>query len=568
MKMVIGIMINVMKKKESVKNIQIMENVKMILYNNKIHKKMKNKKAVSMMVSYTLLIIIAVAISIVVYSYLKLYLPSDRPECPADINLIIDDVVCIYDATVPTNTRIELTISNRGLFNVDSFFARVGVSGRKVRQQINKDSELLDPAITPGDQRTIVYLEDAIGAQINTLGEYILEVQAAVVEKRVSYPCDAISTQIIQCVDALPTACTPGETAPCLLTEGVCQGSVQTCPAEGVWPGCSSADYGSDYEQVETSCTDGNDNDCTEGADCSDPGCCSDVACSSLPECIGAVETCSDGIQNQGAGECAIDVGTTCPANYEIGTESSCSDGLDNDCDGDTDGADSDCIIDDDILVADTIVFYEDMVSNDQIIFENTGEIYQIQEYLSGTTVRVNNDVNLESGNFAIRRSVNIITITSGPSISVVESSEPSFRSDMVGDIFIFTQAKTYPIFRYIHPREMQLTGNTKNQQPGQFTIEKTGTKITAPYCGDGTVDPGEECDDGNNEFSDGCDQTCNSEEGPSPGCYTGILCQPACNQGTGIRFYNGQCISAGDVCNYETETCQRGCHSTLPICL
>ena len=29
------------------------------------------------------------------------------------------------------------------------------------------------------------------------------------------------------------------------------------------------------------------------------------------------------------------------------------------------------------------------------------------------------------------------------------------------------------------------------------------------PFCGDGKIDPGEECDDGNNENGDGCNANC-----------------------------------------------------------
>ena len=32
------------------------------------------------------------------------------------------------------------------------------------------------------------------------------------------------------------------------------------------------------------------------------------------------------------------------------------------------------------------------------------------------------------------------------------------------------------------------------------------------PNCGDGVLDPGEECDDGNNDDGDGCDADCTTE--------------------------------------------------------
>jgi cysteine-rich repeat protein len=47
------------------------------------------------------------------------------------------------------------------------------------------------------------------------------------------------------------------------------------------------------------------------------------------------------------------------------------------------------------------------------------------------------------------------------------------------------------------------------------------------PYCGDGALDCGEECDDGNNNNGDGCDAECTVE----PYCGDGV-----CGRGRGVR--------------------------------
>ena len=56
--------------------------------------------------------------------------------------------------------------------------------------------------------------------------------------------------------------------------------------------------------------------------------------------------------------------------------------------------------------------------------------------------------------------------------------------------------------------------------------------------CGDGTLDPGELCDDANATDCDGCDSTCT----PSATCGNGIVCAPeACDDGN---------LAAGDCCS------------------
>jgi cysteine-rich repeat protein len=60
---------------------------------------------------------------------------------------------------------------------------------------------------------------------------------------------------------------------------------------------------------------------------------------------------------------------------------------------------------------------------------------------------------------------------------------------------------------------------------PGACTEECTCEG--QPFCGDGILDPGEECDDGNNEDGDGCSSSCEVEEMGGEGCTPGYWKQP-----------------------------------------
>ncbi len=57
-----------------------------------------------------------------------------------------------------------------------------------------------------------------------------------------------------------------------------------------------------------------------------------------------------------------------------------------------------------------------------------------------------------------------------------------------------------------------------------QGTYSGPGASECYSLCGDGNLDPEEECDDGNNVDGDGCSSTCQIEVGPAPYCGDGDL--------------------------------------------
>ena len=50
--------------------------------------------------------------------------------------------------------------------------------------------------------------------------------------------------------------------------------------------------------------------------------------------------------------------------------------------------------------------------------------------------------------------------------------------------------------------------------------------------CGDGTIDAGEECDDGDVQNSDGCDSSCNVETGFTCTSANPSVCSTVCGDG------------------------------------
>ena len=258
---------------------------------------LKSKKGVSMMVSYVLLVVIAIALSVAVSSYLARFLPSERTECPPDINLFIEEGSCSF-----TDQQLSVTISNRGLFNISAMFVRFSETGREVRQQVNKGQEILPFPIAPNSPSlNFLYdLTDIITVQDGV--DYILEVQPGIVNRRIITPCEkAIITQIIQC-----------------------------SAGGGGGGGCTPT------EDPETSCGDGNDNDCDGNIDCADPDCASDANCQTCqektcedygnPECGIFDNGCDGTIDCGGCGD-----GEYCDSSDECRTFLSCADDYGND---------------------------------------------------------------------------------------------------------------------------------------------------------------------------------------------------------------------------------------------
>ena len=75
------------------------------------------KKAVSLMLSYALLIIIAISLAIGVYAWLKFVVGGQNPleECPEGVFLIIKSHECLG------NDEIQIEVENRGRRNISGY---------------------------------------------------------------------------------------------------------------------------------------------------------------------------------------------------------------------------------------------------------------------------------------------------------------------------------------------------------------------------------------------------------------------------------------------------------------
>lgn len=109
-------------------------------------KKIKNKKGVSEIISYVLLIVISLGLATGVYTWLKVYVAPSQNEadiCQENTAITLNDYSC---QTIGLNKYINLDIQNTGYFSIDGFFIKVSnISGSGLATTAIKTSDYQNP---------------------------------------------------------------------------------------------------------------------------------------------------------------------------------------------------------------------------------------------------------------------------------------------------------------------------------------------------------------------------------------------------------------------------------------
>ena len=81
-----------------------------------------NKKGVSIMIGYVLLITAAIVMGVIVYQWLRTYVPIEAPACSEEISVFMKRYSC--DA----GNELTITIKNNGKFNLAGYFIHVSTN--------------------------------------------------------------------------------------------------------------------------------------------------------------------------------------------------------------------------------------------------------------------------------------------------------------------------------------------------------------------------------------------------------------------------------------------------------
>ena len=314
---------------------------------------LQDKKGLSIMIGYVLLVVIAIVMSLIVYQWVKTYIPKDAIECSEDVSVFLEKVE--YDCTTEA---LDITVKNNGLFNIAGYFihatediddelATVDLSDKINSGGVEHGGSIVFitclggddisncNTLIPNDARTskFINVENLAGHKIE-----IIPVRWEVInEKNRFASCsNAKVGQVLSCVES---ECTDGDIQDCPFQDGVCAGSERTCVNEE-WSVC---DYGVDYEPTEITCDGVDDNDCMGDTDAEDTDCGGTCIEGDTQLCLLQYGVCESSSQTCVGGAWAVcDYGV----DYES-TEITCDGVDDNDCDGSIDSSDSDCPIED-----------------------------------------------------------------------------------------------------------------------------------------------------------------------------------------------------------------------------
>lgn len=171
------------------------------------------KRGVSEVVSYVMLILIAIAIAGLVFIFMKGFVPKAKAECKDGIEVILTEATCRPDPLDATKDELIIQLENRGLFKVHEAFIRLGELSAETKKSFNSqgqptsepiklwaqggaspDEGLNPQAITPRFEFTLPPEFTS-----STQRKYVLEVQPAYYDdekKRTRSLCPAISETV------------------------------------------------------------------------------------------------------------------------------------------------------------------------------------------------------------------------------------------------------------------------------------------------------------------------------------------------------------------------------------
>jgi hypothetical protein len=174
----------------------------------------KNRKGVSMIIGYVLLIAVSIIMSVVVYQWIKTYVPTESIECSEGTSMFIQEIDYNCEKSI-----LSLTLKNNGKFSINGLYIRASnISGEELAT-IDISSRLLGGGFISGNSIIFSELEEnyltpdessnvkSVSFNVSGLGQIykieITPIRLQVIEdKKYSVSCsDAIMGETLTCTN-------------------------------------------------------------------------------------------------------------------------------------------------------------------------------------------------------------------------------------------------------------------------------------------------------------------------------------------------------------------------------
>lgn len=155
---------------------------------------MFNKRGVSEIVGYVLLISISFALAAMVFSWLKFYVtPGEEFECDEGVSISIRGYSC-------NETFLNISLRNDGRFNIDGYIVRVNNKTSNAKLGVYTLNETGKP-LKVGEQVYYDYYSPLQDLSDKPIGGKLtlVEVQPYVIQKSSRVYCSDVSKHVLEC---------------------------------------------------------------------------------------------------------------------------------------------------------------------------------------------------------------------------------------------------------------------------------------------------------------------------------------------------------------------------------
>jgi len=153
----------------------------MLLKADKGKQEISDKRGVSEVIGYVLLIVMVIALSFIVYKWMASYIPKDYDKCADDVSIFVKDKQCQLG-------KLLLILENNGLFNIDGYYAKATTSQEQEVATLslfeNEGEEYVISPLKPGEvsEKTL----SVAGEGTYTI--YSIEIMSVVLDEKTNEP--------------------------------------------------------------------------------------------------------------------------------------------------------------------------------------------------------------------------------------------------------------------------------------------------------------------------------------------------------------------------------------------